>query len=149
VNQRWQNHRDSYRPAGEVIDPRRYEVARIDDDTTAKAFVLQHHYSATYLGRARARTLRLLPDATVLSDRAIAKLLARHRGWEYVQAMLIRAGAAADQLDTAAGVRAEIARVTRPLKHPGNHRYAWAIDRSLRKFIEPKGQAYPKRRAAA
>ena len=46
--QRWRERRDSYRPAGEVIDPRRFEVAPIPDDTTARAFVEAHHYSASY-----------------------------------------------------------------------------------------------------
>ena len=38
----------SYRPAGEPIDPRRYEVAAIASDRTAKDFVLPHHYSGSY-----------------------------------------------------------------------------------------------------
>lgn len=42
LNQRWCGRRDSYRPAGEYIDTRRYEVASIPDDTSAKAFVLTH-----------------------------------------------------------------------------------------------------------
>lgn len=46
--QRWRERRASYRPAGEPIDPRRYEVAAIPDDTTARAFVVEHHYSGTY-----------------------------------------------------------------------------------------------------
>jgi len=52
--QRWRQHRDSYRPAGEPIDPRLYGVEPIDDDATAKAFVVKHHYSARYPA-ARAR----------------------------------------------------------------------------------------------
>lgn len=48
MNQRWRDHRDSYRPAGEVIDPHAYEVAPIADDRTPKAFVLAHHYSGSY-----------------------------------------------------------------------------------------------------
>jgi hypothetical protein len=47
-NQRWRAHRDSYRPAGEVIDPRAYEVAEISEDRTPKGFVLEHHYSCEY-----------------------------------------------------------------------------------------------------
>jgi hypothetical protein len=49
--QRWRAGRASYRPAGEVIDPRRYEVATIDGpgaDNIARAFVVAHHYSASY-----------------------------------------------------------------------------------------------------
>jgi hypothetical protein len=51
VAQRWRSGRASYRPAGEVIDPRRYEVAAIDGpgaDNIARAFVVAHHYSASY-----------------------------------------------------------------------------------------------------
>lgn len=45
--QRWRGKRASYRPAGEVIDPRHYEVAAVGNDA-ARAFVLAHHYSASY-----------------------------------------------------------------------------------------------------
>jgi hypothetical protein len=48
VVQRWRERRGLYRPAGEVINPRHYEVALIPDDTTARAFVEQHHYSGSY-----------------------------------------------------------------------------------------------------
>jgi len=44
----WRERRDVYRPVGEVIDPRLYEVAPIPDDKTARAFVEQHHYSGSY-----------------------------------------------------------------------------------------------------
>ena len=46
--QRWRAGRASYRPAGEPIDPRRYEVAAIDGDATPRAFVKAHHYAASY-----------------------------------------------------------------------------------------------------
>lgn len=46
--QRWRERRDSYRPAGETIATHRYEVAALDSDVEAKAFVLAHHYSGTY-----------------------------------------------------------------------------------------------------
>lgn len=46
--QRWRHGRDHYRPAGEPIPTHRYEVAPIPDDRTAKAFVLEHHYSGTF-----------------------------------------------------------------------------------------------------
>ena len=36
-------------------------------------------------------------------------------------------------------------RITRPLKHAGNHRYAWAFQRSLQKDLERNTIAYPKR----
>lgn len=48
VCQRWTNGRDSYRPAGEVVDTSRYDVVPIPDDTTARRFIESHHYSGTY-----------------------------------------------------------------------------------------------------
>jgi hypothetical protein len=45
--QRWRQGRESYRPAGEPIDPRRYRVDLIDE-AAAKAFVVGHHYSRSY-----------------------------------------------------------------------------------------------------
>jgi hypothetical protein len=46
--QRWRSRRESYRPAGEPIATRLYEVATIPDDTTAKRFVVEHHYEHKY-----------------------------------------------------------------------------------------------------
>jgi hypothetical protein len=48
VVQRWRDRRDLYRPAGEVLNPLHYEVAPIPDDTTARLFIEQHHYSGSY-----------------------------------------------------------------------------------------------------
>ena len=48
VVQRWRDRRGKYRPAGEVIEPLHYEVAPIRDDTTARVFIQQHHYSGSY-----------------------------------------------------------------------------------------------------
>lgn len=45
--QRWSNRRASYRPAGELFDPRRAAVEPIEE-SLAKMFTLQHHYSASY-----------------------------------------------------------------------------------------------------
>jgi hypothetical protein len=45
--QRWRNHRDSYRPAGEPIDPSLYGVDLLPE-CLAKEFVKEHHYSGTY-----------------------------------------------------------------------------------------------------
>ena len=47
-NQRWSRGRASYRVPDEVINTRLYEVAAIDDDTTARQFAVDHHYSGTY-----------------------------------------------------------------------------------------------------
>ena len=47
-SQRWRARRTSFRPPGEVINTRAYEVAPLAGDAAAKAFVIEHHYSGTY-----------------------------------------------------------------------------------------------------
>jgi hypothetical protein len=252
--QRWRARRESYRPAGEVIATRRFDVDRFADDRIPKAFVLEHHYSGSYpaarfrfglyrsgalvgvavfsvpvsdkvitapfkipaiegaelgrfvllddvgangetwflarcfealrgelrgvvshsdpvpratsagvqvlpghvgtiyqafngryLGRATARTLRLLPDGRAFSPRAEQKIRSRSRGWRYAAAVLERAGAAplGERDDARAWLALWLPRLTRPLRHPGNHRYVWALDRWLRRELPP-GKAFPK-----
>lgn len=54
--QRWREGSHSWRHRSEGgFDKRRYEVALIPDDTTAKNFVVAHHYSRSF-GAARIRT---------------------------------------------------------------------------------------------
>lgn len=48
VTQRWRGRCDVYRPAGEPIRTADYDVAPIDGDAEAKAFVLTHHYEGSY-----------------------------------------------------------------------------------------------------
>ena len=45
--QRWRARRDAFRPSAEPIDPRAFGVEPIDE-RAAKAFVVEHHYSASY-----------------------------------------------------------------------------------------------------
>lgn len=47
--QRWRDRRDSYRPVGEPIRTLDYEVSALADDTTPRAFIERHHYSASYV----------------------------------------------------------------------------------------------------
>jgi len=255
--QRWRDGRDRYRLAGEVIDPRQYEVAAIAGDGPARAFVCAHHYSGTYpaarfrfglyrgaalvgvavyshpcndrvltsvfpgspleavelgrfvllddvpgngetwflartfeqlraerlrgvvsfsdpiprrtadgrlvfpghlgviyqahngvyLGRSTPRTLRILPDGTVWSARAIQKIRAREKGWEYAVATLRRAGAPPPE-ELTAWLREWLPRLTRPLRHAGNHRYAWALERRGRRRLTASAP-YPKLLAAS
>lgn len=251
VVQRWRSRRDSYRPAGEVIATHRYEVARLDRDAEAKAFVVAHHYSSSYpaarfrfglfeqhelvgvavfsapfpaaleaaalpaeslvelsrfvlldrvpanaetwmlarcwellrqdadavlsfsdpmprrsadgnvvfgghvgtiyrahngvfLGQAKPRTIRLLPDGSVLSARAIQKVRAGERGWRYSAALLERHGAPAlvDPAEGRSWLATWLPRITRTARHPGCLRYAWALDRRLRRHM-PEGLPYP------
>lgn len=106
--------------------------------------------NARHLGRGTAQLLHLLPDATVFSRRAAQKIRSGEKGWRYAAAQLERWGADplfddADRGARAAWLRRWTAELTRPLRHPGNYRYAWALARAVRL---PAGDAYPKTRAA-
>jgi len=241
--QRWRSGRDHYRPKGEVINTSHFEVALIAEDTIAKKFVVDHHYSGTYpaarlrfglyrratlmgvavysvpcnnkaitnifdvsdpslgvelgrfvlldqvkangetwflartfdvlrrmgfagvlsfsdplprvdidgkrvfgghvgtiyqahnaqyLGRATARTLHLLPNGRTFSARAISKIRQMKRGWRYATQQLEDAGAPSfnpQHHDPSEWLRQALARCTRRVRHPGNHRYAWPLHR--------------------
>lgn len=114
--------------------------------------------NAVYTGRGRDATQRLLPDGSVLHGRALSKLRKRdrgapERGWRYAADRLEAAGAEplrADE-DAEAWVDRWLTRITRKVRHPGNHRYLFALDRAakraLPKTIEAAGQrvlAFPK-----
>lgn len=103
--------------------------------------------NATFLGRATARPLTLLPDGTVLSDRAAQKVRAAERGHAAVQRRLIELGAPPladgqdparwlrDALDTVGAIR---------LRHRGNLRYAWPVgDRNVRRRTRIAGDRLP------
>ena len=46
-SQCWRERRESYRPAGEPINPRLNKVAELAADLEAKEFILAHHYRCT------------------------------------------------------------------------------------------------------
>lgn len=252
VAQRWRDRAASYRPVGETIPTRRYEVAAIADDTTAKRFVVRHHYEGSYpaarervglyrgaelvgvavfsqpandlslrplpgssaenvqlgrfvllddvpangetwflarafellrrdgyagvvsfsdpmprtaadgrvtfkghvgtiyqafngvyLGQARRDTLKLLPDGRVLHNRALAKVRKLDRGWRYVVDDLVAHGAPPPTGDLRVWLKAVVPAITRRVRHPGNHKYVWAVDRRVRKSL-PTTKPYPK-----
>lgn len=106
--------------------------------------------NAVYLGRGARGTHRLLPDGRVLSRRAIAKLNTGDQGWRYTAELLIEHGAPPlrDGADRATWARAAVALVTRPLTHPGNHKYAWTLRRRDRRHLPPS-LPFPKMRVPA
>lgn len=100
-------------------------------------------HNGVYMGRATSRTLRLLPDGTVFNDRTVQKIRAMERGWEGAVETLRGYGAGPLLEDSREWLRQWLPRVTRPLRHLGNHRYAWALDRRLRRAL-PTSMPYPK-----
>lgn len=113
-------------------------------------------FNGAYLGRATPRTLKLLPDGRVLSARAISKIRAGVKGWAYAVESLTRLGVnppvclggAPDVEELRAWLSAALQRVTRNVRHQGNHKYAWALRRQAERFIETR-LPYPKLRDAA
>lgn len=103
--------------------------------------------NATYAGRATPRTLRVFPDGRVLSARALSKVRARDRGWQYVVDLLVAAGVRAPRNTTAAELALwlpiEVRLCTRPLRHGGNHRYLFGLTPACRRRL-PASLAYPK-----
>ena len=109
-------------------------------------------YQATngvYLGRARRQWLKLLPDGTVFSHRAEQKIRNREKGYRYAAGVLEAFGAAPlGELDGAAWLGEWVPKLTRKFLHKGNHKYAWALDRAMRRHL-PTSLAYPKKHVEA
>ena len=86
--QRWRGRRDSYRPAGEPIDARRYGVEVIEE-AQARRFVVEQHYSASFpaarlcVGLHRAG--HGLVGVAVFSVPIQPKSVTRHAGVEPAQ----------------------------------------------------------------
>jgi hypothetical protein len=107
--------------------------------------------NARYLGRSTARSLLLLPDGTVLNDRAVQKIRSGEQGSEYAERRLVEWGAPRRR---GSEVRSEWlagalgAANVRRVRHPGNHRYAFLLGpRRERRAIEVglPTSPYPKR----
>jgi len=104
--------------------------------------------NAQYVGRTNPASLRLLPDGTCLNNRAAGKIARREQGCDYAVAQLVRWGAEAlqDDEDALGWLRTWRERLTRPMRHGGNHRYLWALDKRQRRAVldHKPALAYPK-----
>lgn len=95
--------------------------------------------NGVYLGRSSPRTLRLLSDGSVLSDRTLQKLRAGEPGTKSTRTVLGIGDVNVDE-----GILKQVLdKNTRALKHPGNHRYGWALSKAAARSM-PRGLAYPK-----
>lgn len=92
---------------------------------------------ASFLGRARRDTLRLLSDGTCFPNRAAAKVRKRQRGYERRVEHLVRFGAEPlrDDEDAAAWLARWLPRLTRSVRHPGCLKYALAVDPRARRSL--------------
>lgn len=100
-------------------------------------------HNALYLGRAKARTVRLLPDGRVFSERTLQKIRAREHGWKYGVQILVGYGAEEPTGDLREWVDLWLPRLSRPLWHPGKYRYAWHLASRRQHVLVPN---YPKRK---
>lgn len=102
-------------------------------------------HNGIYLGRGTPRSLRILPDGCVLSDRALQKIRGREQGWRYAAARLEVFGAETlgEHADPLAWLDVWLPQLTRCVRHRGNHKYAWALDRRMTRFM-PRSRPYPK-----
>ena len=104
--------------------------------------------NAQHTGHTNRATLRLLPDGTCLSNRSAGKVVRGERGAGSVVAKLMRWGADAlrDGEDPLAWLQLWRDRLTRKMRHPGNFRYLWCLDRRRRREVlgRHKMVAYPK-----
>lgn len=105
-------------------------------------------HNGRYLGRSNPATLRLLPDGSVFSNRTAGKIARGERGWRYASEQLERWGAAPllEGDDALAWLRRWRPLLTRSMRHPGNHRYAWSLDSAP--VAHGPWRAYPKASAA-
>ncbi|WP_246096352.1 hypothetical protein [Streptomyces botrytidirepellens] len=109
--------------------------------------------NAAYTGRAAARTIKLLPDGTVLNDRAAQKVRKQEQGHEYVEAKLMSLGAPAPRAgcNPAFWLRDALHAVgARNVRHRGAHRYVFRLGRNQRERNRitlgyPEIKPYPKR----
>lgn len=101
--------------------------------------------SAVFVGRRKAESLLLLPDATSFDRRTLSK--AKH-GQRYAIARLVAAGAEPPRdRDLEAWVTAWLPRVTRTVKHAGNLKYVIPLTPGARRDVKRavgKGLPYPK-----
>ncbi len=102
--------------------------------------------NGVYLGRGTARTLHILPDGRVFSDRAAQKIRKGERGWRYAAAQLEKWGASEvpeDLEERHAWFDLALRRFTTTVRHRGNHKYAWPLTQSMRRVL-PLSLPYPK-----
>lgn len=97
-------------------------------------------YQATngrHIGVTNPSTIHLLPDATVLSNRAQGKLTRGERGDDHPVTQLVEHGATApaDGEDVREWLCTWRDRLCRRMRHRGNYRYVWCLDRRRRREV--------------
>lgn len=104
--------------------------------------------SAIYAGRATPKTLHLFGDAKVFSARSQQKIRegSTEKGFHYSSQLLIERGAAPLQPgeNPTEWLRLWKQKLTRSVRHRGNHRYLFPFHKSDRQRLETIREAAPK-----
>ena len=99
--------------------------------------------NARFVGRSWRRSLRLLADGTVLSDRTIQKLRAGEPGTASIRQRLGQLGIRLPDGPVGPELTILLNKHTRSLRHPGNFKYVWPFSRAAAKHL-PNPLPYPK-----
>lgn len=97
-----------------------------------------------YTGRSLPTQIFLLPDGKVFSKRTISKIRNNESGAVYAAGILQSFGASElpdHPAERATWLKFWLGRLTRKVKHPGNHRYLFSLQKSI---VLPKSKPYPK-----
>lgn len=116
-------------------DPMRRTTATGEVITPGHIGTIYKAVNGRYTGRGTARTLTLLPDGTVLSDRAQQKVRGQDRGHRYVEKQLCALGASAPRAgqQPATWLAQALAEVgARKVRHHGAHRYVFPLGANRR-----------------
>lgn len=148
-----------YRPFRKDGSPRRPVVAvescaDPQPRVTERGLVFRGHLgivyqalNAQYVGKTNDATLRIFPDGTVFSNRTSGKLVRGERGDGSAFDQLERWGATPLQPDEDPIVWLKRWRtaLTSSMRHRGNHRYLWCLDRRRRReVLNVPRLSYPK-----
>lgn len=106
-------------------------------------------FNGAYVGRTKARVLNMFGDGTVFSERAKEKIRGWERGAAYAIDQLVMAGATLpptfrDKRGRERWLKVALGQTTRPLRHAGNHRYAWPLRKDSVSIALPR-LTYPKK----
>jgi hypothetical protein len=109
--------------------------------------VIYQASSATYVGRAQAKTLHVNRDGVALSTRALSKIRLQEHGASSAEKRLVKLGATPRTFgqDPAEWVAKVLASGTfQKVRHPGNHVYCFALGSSRAKRRTVAGFAPPR-----
>lgn len=131
---------------GVISDADPYRTQDADGNVVCRGHVggIYKGLNATYLGQAPRRTRYLLPNGRVFCQRSISKIRSRERNWEGPAEVLESFGAThlGPRDDARAWLATWMPRLTRRIRHPGNHRYAFGLDKHVLATVRPLAKPY-------